>query len=277
MRPCYICDQQGSDTKAVIYFKTYRLALCKRHLKEWISKRLGEAIKEFNLIAPDDRLLVAVSGGKDSLALWWLLSESGYDADGLFIDLGIPNFSDRSRAFCEELADKLGKKLIVAPVQEVAGETVADVAERIKKVCALCGKYKRRTMNEVAQKHGYTVIATGHHLLDEAGALLYNLVNWSTKFLVGFGPKKERTDELPAKVKPLVKVLPEAIEALCNHYEIEHQRGRCPYSKGAKTPLYEDFLLKLDDRSPGLIHHFYFHGLKTLGGDVKSRRDEDEG
>ena len=277
MRPCYVCHQRGIGNESVVYLRTYRLALCGRHLKEWIERRTREAIAEFGLIEPDDRMLVAVSGGKDSLALWWILSEIGYEADGLFIDLGIPGFSERSRALCQRMAERLGRELFVVAVDEFAGETIADVAGRTRKVCALCGKYKRRAMNEFARMHGYTSIATGHHLLDEAGSLLYNLVNWSTKFLKGFGPKKQRTDELPAKIKPFVKVLPQAIKALCEHYGIEYQKERCPYSKGAKTPLYEDFLTELDELSPGLIHRFYFQGLKLIGGELNLRDGEDEG
>ena len=264
MRPCYICDQKGSKVDSVVYLKTYRLALCKNHIKEWIEKRTEETIKKFDLFSRDDRILTAVSGGKDSLALWWILSELGYKADGIFVDLGIPDFSEQSRILCQKAAEKFGKQLHIIDIREVADETIPDVAKRVKKVCALCGRYKRKAMNFLADKMGYPIVATGHHLLDEAGSLLYNLVNWSTKYLVNVGPKKEKTEKFPAKVKPFVNALPLAIKVLCDNYEIEYQKEKCLYSAGAKTPLYEEFLLTLDDLSPGVIHKFYFQGIKYL-------------
>lgn len=274
MRPCYICDQKGEKSEAVLYLKTYRLALCKKHLKEWVEKRTEETIAKFKLFSRDDKILVAVSGGKDSLALWWVLSNLGYKADGAFVDLEIPDFAGQSKTYCEKIAEKIGKELHTVNIREVTGETIADVAKRVDKVCALCGKYKRQAMNFLAEKLGYSTVATGHHLLDEAGSLLYNLVNWSTKYLVGFGPKKEKTEKFAAKVKPFVNILPQAIKALCNEYKIEYQNKKCPYSVGAKTPFYEEFLLKLDDVSPGLIHQFYFQGIRNLSDRFKLSEDK---
>lgn len=276
MRPCYICYQKGEESKAVLYLKTYRLALCKKHLKEWVEKRTEETIAKFKLFNRDDEILVAVSGGKDSLALWWVLSNLGYEANGMFVDLGIPKFSEQSKMYCERLAEKIGRELHTVNIYDVTGETVAEVAKRIDKVCALCGKYKRRAMNFLAEKLGYSTVATGHHLLDEAGSLLYNLVNWSTKYLDEFGPKKEKTEKFAAKVKPFASILPQAIKALCDEYEIEYQKEKCPYGATAKTPLYEEFLLKLDDISPGTIHKFYFQGIKNLTGKFRGAKENND-
>ena len=51
------------------------------------------------MLAPDDRVLVAVSGGKDSLAVWDMLIELGYRADGLYLGLGIGDYSDESGTY----------------------------------------------------------------------------------------------------------------------------------------------------------------------------------
>ena len=81
---CRKCGQ-----KAVINMRQHRLALCKEHYLEWLPEQAQRFIKKYHMFTPDNRLLVAVSGGKDSLALWDVLWRLGYQADGLYINLGI--------------------------------------------------------------------------------------------------------------------------------------------------------------------------------------------
>ena len=60
---------------------------------------MAKAIDDFDMLQPTDRILVAVSGGKDSLAVWDMLIEAGYQADGLYIGLGIGEYSDESGGY----------------------------------------------------------------------------------------------------------------------------------------------------------------------------------
>ena len=64
------------------------------------------------MVAPGDRVLVAVSGGKDSLALWDILLDLGYEADGLYLGLGIGEYSDESGRYARAFAAKRQAKLI---------------------------------------------------------------------------------------------------------------------------------------------------------------------
>src|SRR3954451_16073787 len=90
---------------AVIELRRHNAAFCQpcflRHCREQVRK----AVEDFDMMGPDDRVLVAVSGGKDSLMLWDVLLELGYAADGLYLGLGIGDYSQESghaaRAFAE--------------------------------------------------------------------------------------------------------------------------------------------------------------------------------
>ena len=81
---CRRCNQP-----AVFNMRQHKLAFCGAHYPEWFVERTERTIRKYHMFAPGERVLVAVSGGKDSLALWDVLLKLGYDAAGLYIDLGI--------------------------------------------------------------------------------------------------------------------------------------------------------------------------------------------
>ena len=77
-------------------------------------RQVEKAIKDFDMLSPTDRVLVAVSGGKDSLAVWDMLVELGYAADGLYIGLGIGDYSEESQRYTEAFASILNGRGIRA-------------------------------------------------------------------------------------------------------------------------------------------------------------------
>ena len=98
------CRTCGS--KAVINMPQHRLALCKAHYLEWLPAQTQRDIAKYKMFDKSDRILVAVSGGKDSLALWDLLWQLGYQTEGVYIDLGIDGdtaYSQPLRGICANL------------------------------------------------------------------------------------------------------------------------------------------------------------------------------
>src|SRR5579859_5288422 len=91
------------------------------------------AIRHDRMFGPDARVLVAVSGGKDSLALWALLAELGYQADGLYLGLGIGGYSVRSHQVCQEFAEARGLRLVSVDLAERAGYTIPQAAASAKR------------------------------------------------------------------------------------------------------------------------------------------------
>src|SRR5512140_3955206 len=88
----------------------HKLALCGEHYAEWFIAQTERSIEKYKMFSHEDHILVAVSGGKDSLGLWDVLARLGYNADGLYIGLGIDgndHYSDQSlervRAFAATL------------------------------------------------------------------------------------------------------------------------------------------------------------------------------
>ena len=88
---CRVCKQP-----AVIDLPRHNANFCAEHLMQLCRRQVAKAIADHAMLAPGDRVLVAVSGGKDSLAVWDILVDLGYRADGVYIGLGIGDYSDES-------------------------------------------------------------------------------------------------------------------------------------------------------------------------------------
>jgi hypothetical protein len=92
------CRKCGGS--AALELRRHNAAFCTEHFFEFFAKQVAEAIHKHRMFTRDETVMVAVSGGKDSLALWDVLIDSGYRTAGLYLDLGIFDYSMESRAKC---------------------------------------------------------------------------------------------------------------------------------------------------------------------------------
>jgi len=165
--------------------RQHKLALCQTHFLEWIPAQTQRFIEKYRMFSKDDRILVAVSGGKDSLSLWDILRRLDYKAEGLYIGLGIDGsmaYSDQSQSFCEIFAAERDLNLHTVSVPQEFDETIPEMSRRSRrgrgKPCSVCGLTKRHIMNRTARQSGFDVLVTGHNLDDEAAILFGNTLNW---------------------------------------------------------------------------------------------------
>jgi uncharacterized protein (TIGR00269 family) len=220
------------------------------------------------MFARGERVLVAVSGGKDSLSLWDILLRLGYRADGLYIDLGVGDgsYSSTSHQKAESFAAARGADLRVANVAEEYGATVPEVSRRKRgrSTCSVCGLVKRHIMNAAACNGGYAALATGHNVDDEAAVLFQNTLNWAAGYLARQAPVLPASHpRLARKVKPLIRLYEREMAAYALLREIDYIYEECPYSKGATTLFYKELLSQLEERSPGAKQRFYLSFLKA--------------
>ena len=259
---CKKCPQQ-----AALKLPQHNTSYCKTCFTEFVHSQVAKAIKKQNMFSHDDRILVAVSGGKDSMALWAILLKLGYRADALYVDLGIGNYSVQSRHkvehFNESVAQPLGATLHIHTLAENEGAGVKELAMIINRpTCSACGTMKRYHFNRTALEKDYDVMATGHNLDDEASRLLGNVLHWQTEFL------EKQTPTLPAsldgfakKVKPLYRLTEREMAAYAIINKISYIVDECPMSKGSKMLVYKDVLNRLEEASPGTKQVFYFQFL----------------
>jgi tRNA(Ile)-lysidine synthase TilS/MesJ len=205
---CRRCNE-----KAVINMRQHKLALCKEHFLEWLPEQVERAIQKYAMFSRNDQILVAVSGGKDSLSLWDILHRLEYKADGLYIGLGIDggvNYSAESQRLTEQFANERGLHLHVVDFPQQYGISIPELAVRTHrgrdKPCSVCGLSKRHIMNKVTREGDYSILVTGHNLDDEAAVLFGNTLTWAGSYLVRQAPvlPADRPG-LARKAKPLCR------------------------------------------------------------------------
>jgi uncharacterized protein (TIGR00269 family) len=249
---------------ANVEIRRSRTAYCARCYPGWFREQVQERIDHERMIRRDEPVLVAVSGGKDSLALWHALTRLGYRADGMYIRLGIGDYSRRSQAKSEAFAEAHGLTLHQVDLAGNHGFTVPDLLDtRSGKPCSACGTVKRYHFNKVAADLGYPVVATGHNLDDEAATLFGNVVHWNVDYLGRQGPVLAATRPgLVRKVKPLYRLSERETASYAIIERIDYILEECPMAKGAKSLAYKDMLNTLEEDQPGAKYHFLVGYLK---------------
>ena len=252
---------------AVIEIRRHNAAFCPPCFEHHALEQVRKAIDEYDMIGVGERVLVAVSGGKDSLALWDMLVGLGYDVDGLYLGLGIGDYSDQSVVYTRAFAEARGLKLIEVDIPTEYGFDIPGAAVATRRVpCSACGLSKRHLFNKAALDGGYDVVATGHNLDDEAAVLFGNVLRWQTDYLGRQLPVLPEAHGFPRKVKPLVRLAERETAAWCVLRSIDYQVEECPNAEGNKHLGYKTALNEIEDASPGSKHAFYFGFLDKVSG-----------
>jgi tRNA-5-methyluridine54 2-sulfurtransferase len=244
---------------AVIEVRRHNSAYCKGCFLHVFRGQVERAIEKWNMVTPEDRILVAVSGGKDSLALWDVLLDLGYAAEGLYLGLGIGAYSDRSGQVTRAFAEARGAPLRLI---DLAGEYGFDIPTAGRKgsrsTCAVCGLSKRYVFNAAALDGGYDVIATGHNLDDEAATLLGNTLRWQTDYIARQSPVLPGKDGMVKKVKPLFRLSELETAAYAFLRGIDYVVEECPLVAGNTQLRYKEAMNAIESTSPGTKAQFLF-------------------
>ncbi|MTV27642.1 tRNA(Ile)-lysidine synthetase [Nitriliruptoraceae bacterium ZYF776] len=259
---CVVCR-----APAVLEEPRHRSAWCAAHLADHVRNQVRKAIdhvptlpRNERMFSYADRLLVAVSGGKDSLALWDVLLDLGYQVDGLYVGLGIGGYSSRSQTVCEGFAASRDAVLHVVDLAETYGYTTPTGAQASGRTpCGVCGLSKRYVFNRVAVDRGYDVVVTGHNLDDEAATLLGNVVRWQDDFLARQRPVLPATgDNQLRKVKPLYRLSERETAAYCVVRGIDYVVEECPLVDGNTGHELKTALDVIERSAPGTKAQFLF-------------------
>jgi uncharacterized protein (TIGR00269 family) len=264
---CHICGDE-----AIACLHTSRTCFCKKHYNEYLKKRVYETIKKYRMFKSGDKVVVGISGGKDSLSLLSLLHDIkgvlGIKILPVFIDLGIKSYSLKAERASRKVSESLGTPLLVIRLKELIPYGLWELSVAAKRpVCSVCGLLKRYLLNAVGLEAD-AVVATGHTLDDTAAYLLKRVLVGSQEENTLF-PVNPKVGGGAKKVKPLILVYERdlLVYSLANGLPFLHEK--CPYysRKILETKIRRFFYIVEEDH-PGLMISFVKKGLqkeKSMG------------
>jgi uncharacterized protein (TIGR00269 family) len=266
--------------RAEVQLRAHNAAFCRPCYVFFFRRQVERAIESHEMLARQERVLVAVSGGKDSLALWDVLAELGFDTTGLYVGLGIGEYSDRSFEKVDAFARERSLPLRVVKLDEEGpGIAVPAVAAATRRPpCSACGTMKRHHFDAAAIDGGFDVLATGHNLDDEAARLLGNVLRWQQDHLARQRPVLPPTHaKFVRKVKPLFLVSEYETAVYAFMRGIDYIVEECPNAAGATQLLYKEALDRLEHASPGtklsFVKEFVRRGQPAFAAAASTERD----
>ncbi|MDD4983363.1 MAG: ATP-binding protein [Candidatus ainarchaeum sp.] len=175
-----------------------------------IEQEIKNTIEGYKLCNKKEKVLVALSGGKDSATTLYVLKKLGYNVEAFYLDLLIGDWSKKNLDATIKLCEKLKVKLHLVNIRDELGYSMCSIRGGIKSKeklsnCMICGVIKRYLLNRKARELGAKKIATGHNLDDEIEVYFMNLLKANTDLLWGVGPQNGVT--LDKKFVPRIKPL----------------------------------------------------------------------
>jgi uncharacterized protein (TIGR00269 family) len=245
--------------RAIIKLPSHNARFCAECFEQFFERAVQRAMKKIK-ISKEKPILVAVSGGKDSLVLWEVLNKLGYSTKGVYINLGIDDFSKRSKEAISNFALERKFDWVEYNLVDFLGYNMIEVNRIIKrKTCSFCGKLKRQLLDIATIKEGFDVIATGHNLDDEAGRLLGNLMGRRFDYVKKQYPYLPSPHpKIPAKIKPLYRLEIKEILIYAELKGIQPVDVDCPLSRGATSRKFKKALNFLEKEMPGIKRNFLF-------------------
>jgi uncharacterized protein (TIGR00269 family) len=252
-------------SREAFFFRPYSgERLCKKCFVESIEAKVRATIAKYKMFSFDERIAVAVSGGKDSTSLLHVLTKMKrlHPAASLVavtVDEGIKGYRDEALENAAANCQKLGVAHHVVSFKKLYGFTLDDIVARARlkgdrelTSCAYCGVLRRRALNVAARDVGADKIATAHTLDDEVQTILMNIFRGD---ILRLAKEKPMTDEVHPlfvqKVKPFCEI-PEKESSLYAYVKkVRFQGTPCPYASEAFRNEVRLMLNRMEEKHAG--------------------------
>ncbi len=256
------CSKCGQEA---VYLRRYTAErLCKTCLVQTTIDRVRRTINRQRMLKDDDRIVVAVSGGKDSAVLLEVLSriEQNYPRSELIpltIDEGIKGYRDQALPAAHSLAESLNLKLEVRSFRDLFDMTLDKMVsgradEESLGACSYCGVFRRRALNETALELNADIVATGHNMDDEAQTIMMNMMRGDGRRIGRTNrPRDNAIPGLVPRIKPITELSERDVVAYAHHLDLPYHDAPCPYAVEAYRNDLRNFLNDMEYKRPGTL------------------------
>lgn len=258
------CDKCGNP-QIIIKMKRSGQKLCRECFIEATREKVLHDIRKYKLVDKGDKVLLGLSGGKDSVMALEILNNLRerhiIDLVAVTIDEGIAGYRQEGVEIATRNAERLGVEHRVVSFKDCFGFTLDEVMKndaknnRSRHACTYCGVFRRWIFNMVAKEEGANKIATGHNLDDETQSILMNYLEGNIQNLTRIGPKSEsKNPNFTVKIKPLREIPEKDIGLYVVANDMEVHFAGCPYAGESFRAEIRDFISELSVNHPTIMY-----------------------
>ena len=273
-----VCNK--CHTEPSVYHRSYSGEyLCKKCFLYSIEKKTSKTISKYSMLDYNDRLAVGVSGGKDSLALLYIIKKR-FDKLGrsnliaITIDEGIEGYRNESLQITKDFCANLKVENKILRYKDIFGIDM-DGAMKVRpnekmSSCSICGTFRRRAIDMAAESVGANVVATAHNLDDHLQTFMINFlagdierIGWNYPEPIQYGNSNLK------KIKPFIEIYEQEIVFYALQRKIPFQSEECPYMNESIRTELRLFLNKLEKKHPGIKYNAY-NSMTNISKGLKS-------
>jgi uncharacterized protein (TIGR00269 family) len=284
MAKCTSCKSRDS-----IFIRPYSgEKMCGRCFKKSIEKKVQTTISKYDMLKRDDMLAVAVSGGKDSISLLYILTkiEKNFPQARLCavtVDEGLRGYRDEAMKFAMKSCQKLGVKHSVVSFKEMFGYSLDELVNMIQRKgekdltpCSYCGVLRRRALNSVTREADANKLATAHNLDDETQTILLNIIHGDATRISRVKPVLSVVHpKLVQRIKPFCEVPEREIALYAYLKKIQFQENPCPYAQTALRNDIRTMLNRMEQKHAG-TKFTIFRSMERIRPALEAMGEEEE-
>lgn len=226
------------------------------NFNKYLEKTVKKTIYDYDLLQKDEKIAIALSGGKDSILTLHMMDkfkdEFNLDLIAISIDEGISGYRNEGIEVARKNAEDLGIKLIEKSFLNEFNFKLDNIIGFYKSACIPCGVFRRYMLNKTAFEEGAVKIATGHNLDDEIQSFLMTFSRADFRRFSKFGPKLDAIHpKLIPRIKPLWNVLEKDVGTWAVLNNIKVHFAECPYSYTSARSKMKEYLNKMESKRKG--------------------------
>ena len=235
-------------------------SLCLACFAKSIVEKTRRTVAKYHMLAPGERMAVAVSGGKDSLSLLKVLSAlyppQRNHIVAISVDEGVAGYRDEALEHARHLSHDLGVEHVTVSYKEMFGFSLDEALdwkdEREVSSCSFCGVFRRRAIDEAAVRARASVVATAHNLDDYVQTFFMNLMHGDVARLGWLDPSYVDESFPLRRVKPFMEIYEEEVALFAYEEGIPFQSVSCPYMHEGLRSEVRDYLNAMEASHPGM-------------------------